>query len=440
VDAVDLTGTHVLLAYPYCMAEWLAAYDPAVQPDSILSCGADVLPFSLLSLLSSQHSIEHQTFSSLQRHFWSPQRSWRFSTTSRLPCRTMVTHGEWSLTGERISKCEGLKMLEEAWNGDLPSYGLELQLQSECPLCQFFRDTTGAPAVSRVSIWPIISPEDHKEMIRGQMIRGAVEIASFTSINRSVKFLLRLSSRDEIESDSPPTSWGQFYRRIPPGKRFPYHCVQKSSVDMEIAKVWVTGCQMKHVSHCADQGLEIMSNIRSLPGFQLIDCTTNKIVVAPKGFQYVALSYVWGQPRAEDGTHINAYNQLDETRLSDVPDTIQDAITVTLRLGYQYLWVDKYCINQALDTSGLQEQLAGMGAIYHGAVFTIIAAAGIDAHYGLPGIGNRPRVEQPSIAIDGVTWVSGSAFPDGPLSRSKWATRGWVSRHMTAQSGLAQLT
>jgi hypothetical protein len=435
VDAVDLTGTHVLLAYPYCMAEWPVAYDPAVQPDSILSCGADVLPFSPLSLLSSQHSIEHQTFSSLQRHFWSPQRSWRFSPTSRLPCRTMVTHGEWSSTDERISKCEGLKILEKAWDGSLPSGGgLLLQLQSACPLCRFFEDVMGAPAIPHILIYRFNRPRDLKS------IRGAFYMEIFLGgYGYITKFVLRLPSPDEVEGDSLPTSWDHFYTQYETGKHFPYRCVQKDSVDMNLAKMWVTGCQAKHVNHCADPGPNIMSNIRSLPGFQLIDCTTRKISMPPKGFQYVALSYVWGQTQADVG-QASLYTQLDEFLPLDLPQTIQDAIIVTLKLGYQYLWIDKYCINQALDPGGLQEQLAGMGAIYNGAVFTIIAAAGIDAHYGLPGIGNRPRVEQPSIAIDGVTWVSGSFRPSEPIDRSTWATRGWVSRYMTGLSGFFKLT
>jgi hypothetical protein len=418
------------------MAEWLAAYDPAVRPDSILSCGADALPFPTLSLslLSSHHSIEHQTFSPLRRHTWSPQQSWRFSATNRFSYRTMVTHGEWSSTDERISKCEGLKILEEAWNGDLPSDRLELQLQLECPLCQFFKDVVGASAISCVNTWGICNERD------GSMICGAFQMSTYAIMNPIRKFLLRLSSLDVIESDSPPTSWDQFYTQHGPGKLFPYRCVQKGSVDMEIAKMWVTGCQTKHVNHCADQGPEIMSNIRSLPGFQLIDCTTRKIVMAPDAFQYVALSYVWGQPLAQDAGSASSYNQVDQHLPSRVPQTIQDAITVTLRLGYQYLWVDKYCINQALDSGGLEEQLAGMGAIYNGAVFTIVAAAGIDAHYGLPGIGSRPRIEQFSITIDSVTWVSGSLYPSTPLSRSKWATRGWVSRYMTGLSGFFKLT
>jgi hypothetical protein len=239
----------------------------------------------------------------------------------------MVTHGEWSSTDERISQCEGLRILKKAWDGSLPEGRSVLQLQSNCALCQFFKDVMGTPETFEVLIYRVGNRD-------GKSISGAFYMQIFLPRSGGImKFVLRLSSPDEVEGDSPPTSWDQFYTQYETGKPFPYRCVQKDSVDMNLAKMWVTGCQAKHVNHCADQGPDIMSNIGSLPGFHLIDCTTRKIVMAPKGFQYVALSYVWGQPQAEDAVNINSYNQLDETLPSDVPDTIQDAVTATLRLG-----------------------------------------------------------------------------------------------------------
>jgi hypothetical protein len=200
------------------MAEWPVAYDPAVQPDSILSCGADVLPFSLLSLLSSQHSIEHQTFSSLQR------QSWRFSTTSRLPCRTMVTHGEWSSTDERISQCEGLRILKKAWDGSLPEGRSVLQLQSNCALCQFFKDVMGTPETFEVLIYRVGNRD-------GKSISGAFYMQIFLPRSGGImKFVLRLSSPDEVEGDSPPTSWDQFYTQYETGN--PFHTAVSRKIQL----------------------------------------------------------------------------------------------------------------------------------------------------------------------------------------------------------------
>ncbi|KAJ5827533.1 hypothetical protein N7447_004296 [Penicillium robsamsonii] len=53
-----------------------------------------------------------------------------------------------------------------------------------------------------------------------------------------------------------------------------------------------------------------------------------------------------------------------------IPQTILDAIYVTIGMGYQYLWVDDFCIVQ---DSGLNKvtELGKMASIYPGAVCTI---------------------------------------------------------------------
>jgi NADH:ubiquinone oxidoreductase subunit 4 (subunit M) len=71
---------------------------------------------------------------------------------------------------------------------------------------------------------------------------------------------------------------------------------------------------------------------------------------------------------------------------SQLPNTIKDAIAVTQQLGFRYLWIDRYCIDQQNQTHAMQ-QIEQMGSIYKYSEITIIAACGIDPSYGLPGIG-----------------------------------------------------
>jgi hypothetical protein len=344
----------------------------------------------------------------------------------------MVTHGEWTTTNRSIARCRGLKILNNTSADNVPSNVFVMQLHPSCPLCRFFKDVMDVPGASEVAVWPInhtsMSRNVHYIVDSEAYVHGAHGITpTHLGLDHTRKFILGLSYPDGIKSDDTPTSWKQFYTNYQPRQPFPYHSPKTDSVDMDLVRVWVAGCQAKHTDLCVDAGPEIMSDIRSLPGFQLIDCNTSRIVIAPEVFQYVALSYVWGQPLAKNDGSARSCNQLGGNLPSNLPETIRDAMTVTLRLGYRYLWVDKYCINQALDSNELEEQLAGMGAIYHGAVVTIIAAAGNDTSYGLPGIGSRPRVPQPSIKINGTTWVSGSENTHSPTRLSKWATRGWVS-------------
>ena len=94
------------------------------------------------------------------------------------------------------------------------------------------------------------------------------------------------------------------------------------------------------------------------------------------------MSYRWGQK-----DHGGSFN---EALPADIPLTIEDAITVTQLLGFEYLWVDRYCINQGNEEEMVQ-QCSRMDVIYSGAEITIIAAAGQDPSFGLPGVSRRPR-------------------------------------------------
>lgn len=76
-----------------------------------------------------------------------------------------------------------------------------------------------------------------------------------------------------------------------------------------------------------------------------------------------------------------------------LPATILDAITVTNRLGFRYLWVDRYCINQH-DKNKAQIQINQMDLIYQKASLTLVAASSKDPPYGLPGVGHRGRRRQ----------------------------------------------
>ncbi|KAK5997066.1 hypothetical protein PT974_02417 [Cladobotryum mycophilum] len=91
--------------------------------------------------------------------------------------------------------------------------------------------------------------------------------------------------------------------------------------------------------------------------------------------KYVALSYVWGT-----------------TKASPLPRTIQDAKVIAATLGYTYLWVDQLCINQI--SSHKMSQIHQMDRIYYNANLTIIAMAGDNANYGIPGITATPRLSQ----------------------------------------------
>ncbi|KAK8033979.1 hypothetical protein PG993_008974 [Apiospora rasikravindrae] len=108
-----------------------------------------------------------------------------------------------------------------------------------------------------------------------------------------------------------------------------------------------------------------------------------------------SLSYVWGKVGRSE-------------KLPDLlPRTVEDAMQVTNMLGFQYLWVDAYCIDHTSPVIR-QRQIRRMDAVYGRAQLTLVAAAGQDAESGLPGVGSRMEI------------------PEVSINTSRWGTRGWT--------------
>lgn len=194
--------------------------------------------------------------------------------------------------------------------------------------------------------------------------------------------------------------------------------------DFETVKSWLRDCEHSHEackSHKSGEGSHLT----------VIDCKSLEVISKPTGESYVALSYVWGPPPTNTNTKASAGQPLHI--LEDAPRTIRDAIHVTLELGFRYLWIDRYCINQ-VDPEIKALQLSEMDKIYENAVITIVAAAGADDRHGLPGSGTEPlvpRSEQPRAKVGKHTLVPLGQDIIQLVKSVKWATRGW-----TFQEGL----
>ncbi|KAF2821745.1 hypothetical protein CC86DRAFT_458869 [Ophiobolus disseminans] len=193
--------------------------------------------------------------------------------------------------------------------------------------------------------------------------------------------------------------------RISAQPKPPYRPLRPDCVDFDMFRPWLEDCVQHHHATCSPG--DPFFQIFGVGGFRLIDCITSEVVLASIGERYVALSYVWGEELASaDSRHVD----VEKRRTQQFPHTIQDAMTVAVKLGFHYLWVDRYCINQD-NTPEKQEQISKMDSIYQCAALTIIAAAGTSSHRGLPGVRTGSRRAQPRIDIDGTTWVSLLANP-----------------------------
>ncbi|KAH8691708.1 heterokaryon incompatibility protein-domain-containing protein [Phaeosphaeriaceae sp. PMI808] len=185
--------------------------------------------------------------------------------------------------------------------------------------------------------------------------------------------------------------------------------------DPSIVQQWLGYCEKNHQEFCS-------GNVK-LPRLKLIDCNNYVIVPASPESQYLALSYIWGKsihkmPSSKES------GRYSSTLPSLLPDVIEDAITVTLALGFRYLWVDKYCIDQ--NNPAKHEELQLMDAIYRCSELTIVAAAGENESAGLPGVNATPRRTQPLMEHGNIRLISTMAHPQHSIKKSKWMTRGWT--------------
>ncbi|KAH7083422.1 heterokaryon incompatibility protein-domain-containing protein [Paraphoma chrysanthemicola] len=192
------------------------------------------------------------------------------------------------------------------------------------------------------------------------------------------------------------------------------------TLDIDLAKTWINECASQHRSLCNPP---ISARPKHITKF--IDCEQRIVVTGSTECLYVALSYVWGHSStAQSDVELEpTYTELDRL----LPQTIEDSIVLTKALGIKYLWVDRYCIDQN-DAKSKHEQIQQMGVIYSSAHLTIIAAAGEDPLYGLPGIRDCSRMDTFSVRVRSVTLAVHPLRSQVNLDvlASSWASRAWT--------------
>ncbi|KAI0118829.1 heterokaryon incompatibility protein-domain-containing protein [Nemania sp. FL0031] len=239
--------------------------------------------------------------------------------------------------------------------------------------------------------------------------------ASMGDHRRPLRHLKGLSRRNHRHGTQ-----GLLVPAVKPGDehkyRSPYmaRLIDPKQVDFGLLQKWVTKCQIDHIDCQPPQ--------RSLDQIgvtlTVVDCQTKVKVPLAQGERYLALSYRWGEPPKCD----------DPWAVSAAPRTVQDAMDLTLKLGFRYLWVDRHCIDQNDEVKKARD-VAIMDHIYENATLTIVALAGSDDTYGLPGLGTEPvvpRNEPLQANLAGHTLLSLSPDILTSVEKSEWASRAWT--------------
>lgn len=187
----------------------------------------------------------------------------------------------------------------------------------------------------------------------------------------------------------------------------------RPQANLAVVRKWVSHCEKGHTHpDCNPSGLI------GLDEFCVIDCEARTLVVCPLGRPYVTLSYVWGTEPTEG---LEGIVKIPET----LPRVIEDAIQVTLSLGYRYLWVDRYCIPQG-DDAVKANLIQNMNRIYAESSVTIIASASEKPSDGLIGV-SAPRTDLPhSLQMGHLFLTQLTTNLADEVESSRWSTRGWT--------------
>ena len=199
-------------------------------------------------------------------------------------------------------------------------------------------------------------------------------------------------------------------------------------VDYSLLRSWIERCQTSHGISCQRPWTD------ELRSTMMIDVKARLVVQCPPNCDYVALSYVWGGDKPKKG----------DLESHQLPQTIEDAITVTTNLDIPYLWVseirhfqhcrcsliafqvDALCIDQT-PSPQKEKQLAMMDIIYHCSTVTVVAASGQRSANGLPGVSmTGRRVPQGAETIAGKQLLTILPMLEQELEGSKYSTRGWT--------------
>ena len=217
---------------------------------------------------------------------------------------------------------------------------------------------------------------------------------------------------------------------------------------------WISECTSKHSKCCSSpsrfgsppQTETQKPHLGGVPR-RLIDVgkpdgsSTPRLVISndlpTASICYATLSHCWGSTKmplrtTKDNleTHLQGFDELL------LPKTFRDAITISRKLGIQFLWIDSLCIIQD-DPADWQQEAAQMASIYQNAHLTLAAASARNSHEGC-----RLEPLEPTFPVifTSSPGTPKKAFIRYPYPRPSFATdrieefplsgRGWILQEM----------
>jgi len=190
---------------------------------------------------------------------------------------------------------------------------------------------------------------------------------------------------------------------------------------LDVAAGWLERCSREH-EHCAEQkDVDLPTRLVHIPNDE-----NQYLKVKNTGGQtgrYVALSHCWGHGITFKTTQAT-FNARQEGFPSELlARNFQDALRITRRLGFEYLWIDALCIVQdSLDDWASES--SKMAEVYGNASLTISADLAPHSEFGILHPRNITNTHNFGIRNELCLQTRGkgwAAIPSMPLTQRGWA-------------------
>lgn len=152
-----------------------------------------------------------------------------------------------------------------------------------------------------------------------------------------------------------------------------------SDSTLEFAKKWIEDCQTSHPRCPLSMGFKPPTRLVDISSDNIRLCTTRERGIHPP---YATLSHCWGTVSFFTLTQSNHTSLLQGIPFQNLTKTFQDAIAVSRRLGFFFIWIDSLCIIQD-DEDDWRRESALMSQVYGNAVVNIAASKAENGSFGL---------------------------------------------------------
>ncbi|KAI9686391.1 MAG: hypothetical protein M1822_003736 [Bathelium mastoideum] len=184
-----------------------------------------------------------------------------------------------------------------------------------------------------------------------------------------------------------------------------------------IARSWLTDCNNSHLECLSGTVAELPTRVVDIQPTDIVNSDSVRVVHSQgQRAEYAALSHCWG---GEVSCLLTAKTSKQFQKAIPLPTlspNFRDAITITRKLGFRYIWIDSLCILQDSGSDWKRES-GKMGLVYRNSSVTISAMASPRSTHGIL------KCNQTSLSPQPVTMrlfqdKSNNAIPEVRIERS----------------------